>query len=58
MIWLVIKLLIELRKSDKVHCRIIQKKIIKEHDKEISKERYKSPEERENYWGSKISIIV
>ena len=38
-IWLVIKLLIELRKSQKLHNTIIQR-----HDKEIPKESYISPE--------------
>ena len=29
-----------------------------EHDKEIPKETYISPEERQNYWLSKINILV
>ena len=32
--------------------------ITNEHDKEMPKERYISPEERQNYWSSDINIIV
>ena len=47
LIWAVIKLLIELRKSQKLHKEIIQKQFINDHDKEIPKERYISSEERQ-----------
>ena len=40
MIWLAIKLLIKLRKSQKLHHRIIQKKI----EEEILRQRFISPE--------------
>ena len=47
MIWLVIKFQIKLQKSQEVHHRIIQKRLKNEHDKEITKERYISPEGRQ-----------
>ena len=46
-IWLVIKFQIKLQKSQEVHHRIIQKRLKNEHDKEITKERYISPEGRQ-----------
>ena len=47
MIKLAIKLLIELRKSQRLHNKNKSEKVTNEHDKEISKERYTSPEERQ-----------
>ena len=44
---LAIKLLIELRKSQRLHNKNKSEKVTNEHDKEISKERYTSPEERQ-----------
>ena len=44
MIWLIIKLLIELCKSQNLHKNVIQRH---EHDKETTKERYIPPEERQ-----------
>ena len=45
-IWLVIKLLIELRKSQIIP-QNNSEKVRNEHDKEIPKERYISPEEKQ-----------
>ena len=45
-VWLVIKLLIELQRFQKIHSKIIQT-VTNEHDKEIPKKRYVSPEERQ-----------
>ena len=44
MIWLVIKLLIKLEKSQRVHYRIVQNQLKKKYDQEISKKRCISPE--------------
>ena len=47
MIWLVIKLLIQLRKYEN-SVQTNSQKVTNEHDKEIRKERYISPEEKQN----------
>ena len=44
MIWLVIKLMIKLQNSQRVHYRIVQNQLKKKYDQEISKERCTSPE--------------
>ena len=53
MIWFVIKLLIELQKFQKFSQRVTN-----EHDKEIPKERYISPEGRQKIVDNVRSIII
>ena len=47
MIWLVIKLMIKLQNSHRVHYRIVQNQLKKKYDQEISKERCTSPEKKQ-----------
>ena len=47
MTWLVIKLLIKLQKISKTSHQNNSKTVTNEHDKEVSKGRYTSPEERQ-----------
>ena len=57
MIWLVIKLLIELQKFQEINTKIIEND--NEHNKEIPKENDLSPEKKTwNYWWFKIKIMV
>ena len=57
MIWLVIKLLIELQKFQEINTKIIEND--NEHHKEIPKENDLSPEKKTwNYWWFKIKIMV
>ena len=57
MIWLVIKLLIELQKFQEINTKIIEND--NEHNKEIPKENDLSPEKKTwNYWWFKIKVMV
>ena len=58
MIWLVIKLLIKLQKSQEVHHIIIQKQLQMKMIKKYLKNKYISRRKTENYWWSDIIIIV
>ena len=58
MIWLVIKLLIKLQKSQEVHHIIIQKQLQMKMIKKYLKNEYISRRKTENYWWSDINIIV
>ena len=57
MIWLEIKLLIKFSKISKNSQQNDLETVTNENDKEIPKERYTSPEEREDTFWSEIKIV-
>ena len=57
MIWLEIKLLIKFSKISKNSQQSDLETVTNENDKEISNERYTSPEEREDIFWSEIKIV-
>ena len=57
MIWLEIKLLIKFSKISKNSQQNDLETVTNENDKEIPKEKYTSPEEREDIFWSEIKIV-